>query len=93
MDLEGQCLEIKNNSSENVCLSGWKLTNKSQTKTLQLPSNRSLKPGHRIRVVIGRNVKPGQDDVHWEGDVWNGNDTDQARLFDPDDQLKSLVDI
>lgn len=93
MDLEGACLEIKNDSTQAICLKGWRLTNKHKTKELQLPADRTLQPQETLRIVIGPDAQPAPGDVHWAQDVWSGDDVDQACLFDSKNKLKSLIEI
>lgn len=93
MDLEGACLEIKNDSDQPISLKGWRLTNKHKSKELRLPADRTLASQETVRIVIGPDAQPNTGDIHWPEEVWSGDDVDQACLFDNRNKLKSLIEI
>lgn len=85
VDLAKEIVTIKNNSTQNTDMTGWKLVSVEGNQTYNFPSGYILKAGATIRIASGNAV----GDLKWTGAyIWN-NTGDQARLYDSGNTLIS----
>ncbi|MBE6069572.1 MAG: MBL fold metallo-hydrolase [Clostridium lundense] len=85
VDLGKEIVTIKNNSTKNTDMTGWKLVSVEGNQTYNFPSGYILKAGATIRIASGN----ATGDLKWTGAyIWN-NSGDQARLYDSSNTLIS----
>lgn len=89
IDLSGEVVTIQNSSSKAVNLTAWKLVSEEGNQTYTFPSSTILPAGATLRVVSGKNAKPGTNALVWtESNIWN-NDGDPGALYNAQGQLVS----
>ncbi|WP_179632075.1 cell wall-binding repeat-containing protein [Clostridium peptidivorans] len=86
VDLVKEIVTIKNNSTKNTDMTGWKLVSVEGNQTYNFPRGYILKAGATIRIASGN----ATGDLKWTGAyIWN-NTGDQARLYDSNNALISI---
>lgn len=82
VDLDEEIVKIKNVSSKDIDMTGWKLVSVVGNQTYNFPDNFIIKAGETIEVVSGRGAEEKLPHVlKWSGAyIWN-NDGDPAELY------------
>lgn len=81
IDLEGEIVKIKNNGTNDIDISGWKLVSVKGNQTYSIPSGTIIKAGAILTIASG---KKATGDLKWSGAyIWN-NDGDPGVLYDKD---------
>lgn len=85
VDLVNEIVTIKNNSNQDINMTGWKLVSVEGNQTYNFPSGYTLKAGGTITIASGKSTGT----LKWTGSyIWN-NDGDAARLYDSSNTLIS----
>lgn len=88
--LENEVATIKNFSSKDVDMTGWKLVSVTGNQTFYFPLDYVLKAGSAVKVVSGKGATgDGVNTLKWTtGYIWN-NDGDPGALYNSNGQIVS----
>lgn len=87
MDLLNEIVKIKNTSSNDINMTGWKLTSVTGNQTYSFPDVYILKAGATITIASGKS----SGDLKWTGSyIWN-NDGDPAELYNKNGELVDFI--
>ena len=83
VDLRKEEVVIKNTSSKNIDMSGWKILSERGNQTFFFPKGFILKAGAKVSVLSGKGAEgDGVKTLKWTNFyIWN-NEGDPAKLFD-----------
>lgn len=85
VDLAGELVTIKNTSSKDVDLTGWKLVSVEGKQEYHFPNGCIIKAGAKLKIASGKAV----GDLKWSNkNIWNNNG-DPAELYDNTGKLVS----
>jgi len=108
LDLNRGMIEIQNVSKAPVALNGYILANSTGLNQFHLPKAMTLANGERLRVYVGEQYEAmgdGEDEakalcedyngafVFWPKNVWEANEADCARLYDPGQEEVATLEI
>lgn len=108
LDLNRGMIEIQNMATTPVALTGYTLSNMRGTAQFALPKGMELKGKSRVRVYVGSDFASingkeaeakqlvGDYDgafVFWEKDVWNADERDCAKLYNPQCEEVAFMEI
>jgi chromosome segregation ATPase len=93
IDLPRSMIEIQNISEHCVQLKGYTLSNRDGSCQFALPSDRTLQPSERVKVVVGLKAKPSHGNILWKADVWSGEEQDEIRLHDASNREIAQIQI
>jgi hypothetical protein len=89
LDKSAEYVEITNNSSENIDMTGWYIVSVKGNQTYKFPDGYTLNSGAKIKVVSNSAI----GDLQWTTkNVWNNSDDDDAELYDKNGILISRWD-
>ncbi|MTI71102.1 MAG: MBL fold metallo-hydrolase [Firmicutes bacterium] len=83
IDLSKEIVTIKNTTTNDINMTGWKLVSVKGNQTYEFPNGFILKAGTTVQIVSGRGAEgDGSDKLKWSGAyIWN-NDGDPGELYD-----------
>lgn len=82
LDYFGEVVQLQNNSSEDVDMTGWKLVSTKGNQTFYFPDGFILKAGASIRVVSGKDAANGEGKLKWTtANVHNNDGDDPVELY------------
>ncbi|NLM75491.1 MAG: MBL fold metallo-hydrolase [Clostridiaceae bacterium] len=85
VDLAGEVVTLKNTSSRDVSLAGWKLVSVEGNQVYYFPDDCIIKGGSRLTIASGN----ASGDIKWtKRNIWN-NKGDTAELYDNNGKLVS----
>jgi len=94
MDLEGECITVRNGSTESADLAGWRLMSQKTTKEYAFPRGIILPAGESIKVHTGLDAAgkvKSSHEIAWVAEgIWDENG-DVALLADPQGRVASNV--
>jgi len=108
LDLNKGMIEIQNMGATPLALTGYTLSNMTGTSQFALPKGMELESKGKVRVYVGgdfasmngkeeeANELVGDYDgafVFWPKDVWNANDRDCAKLYNPQCEEVAFMSI
>ncbi len=89
LDKSAEYVEITNNSSDNIDMTGWYIVSVKGNQTYNFPDGYTLNSGAKIKVVSNS----AEGDLKWTTDnVWNNSEEDDAELYDKNGILISRWD-
>jgi len=90
ISLSNEVVVLKNNSSTDVDMTGWRLVSVQGGQTYYFPSGFVLKAGDSVKVVSGRGAEGnGIDTLKWtDSYIWN-NEGDPGKLIDKNGEVIS----
>ncbi|MHC0036328.1 S-layer homology domain-containing protein [Pseudoneobacillus sp. C159] len=88
LDLSKETVSIKNNGTNDVTMTGWKLVSINGNQTYNFPSGYVLKAGQTVTITSGpKAVEKRPSYLFWTtSNIWN-NSGDSAKLYDPTGKL------
>ncbi|NMA64672.1 MAG: MBL fold metallo-hydrolase [Clostridiaceae bacterium] len=85
VDLAGELVTIKNSSSKNISLKGWRLVSVEGNQVYYFPDSCIIKGGSKMTIASGK----AEGDLKWTNKyIWN-NKGDLAELYDSNGKLVS----
>lgn len=82
LDYFGEVVQLQNNSSVDVDMTGWKLVSTKGNQTFYFPDGFILKAGASIQVVSGKDAANGEGKLKWTtANVHNNDGDDPVELF------------
>ncbi|GAB6100667.1 hypothetical protein JCM16358_25460 [Halanaerocella petrolearia] len=89
LSLEDEVVEIMNQGSNKVDISGWKLVSTRGGQVFYFPAGTIIEGESTIRVVSGPTATAGEDKLVWDDwYIWN-NDGDGAKLYNSNEKVVS----
>jgi competence protein ComEC len=90
VDLDSEVVKVKNNGTEDINMSGWKLVSVEGNQTYDFPSNFILNAGSTVYVTSGKTALDNPPNyLKWTGSyIWN-NAGDTAQLYNSQGELVS----
>lgn len=86
MDKKAELITIKNNSNQDIDMSGWKIVSVTGDQQYTFPSGYILKANSSVTVASGDSA----GDLKWgKANVWNNSKPDPAELYDNQGNLIS----
>ena len=83
IDRGSEIVTIKNNGSDPVDLSGWKLVSQKGDQSFNFPAGTAIAPGETLKITSGPNAQAGSNSLVWTNkNIWN-NQGDPGILYDP----------
>ncbi|MFT9486036.1 MAG: stalk domain-containing protein [Tepidibacillus sp.] len=88
-DLSAEKVVIKNNGTNDINMTGWKLVSVEGNQTYDFPSGYILKAGTTVTITSGKNaVDNPPNELKWTTSyIWN-NEGDSAKLLDPSGKVR-----
>lgn len=89
LDKTAEYVEITNNGSEPINMTGWYIVSVKGDQTYNFPNGFTISPGNSMEIVSGN----ATGDLQWTTDnVWNNSQSDPAELHDNNGNLVSKWD-
>lgn len=86
LDYFGEVVQIQNNGSADVVMTGWKLVSTKGNQTFYFPEGFILKAGASVQVVSGKDAANGEGKLKWTtANVHNNGGDDPVQLYNADD--------